>query len=112
MRFDVWDRLVGLHPHCAKKRPSHYDAALNARGSDGENPWADWVSQVEDDKGTQKTLRPPTPPAAPLTSSTVRLTHRGVSNFPLSSRIDLMSPLRRITQNMGQKMVCQCTEPP
>ncbi|MEC7765013.1 MAG: sulfatase-like hydrolase/transferase [Pseudomonadota bacterium] len=49
--FEVWDRLDGLHPAKGKKRPSHYNAYLNARGYDGDNPWEDWANATVDQNG-------------------------------------------------------------
>ncbi|MCB1389383.1 MAG: alkaline phosphatase family protein [Rhodobacteraceae bacterium] len=52
--FEPWDRLDGLHPHGSKKKPQHYNETLNRRGYDGDNPWADWVAQVEGSDGTPR----------------------------------------------------------
>lgn len=49
--FEVWDRLDGLHPTGGKKKPSHYNDYLRAKGYDSPNPWEDWANSGEDDKG-------------------------------------------------------------
>lgn len=51
--FEVWDRLDGLHPPQSTKRPTHYNANLNARGYEGENPWHHWANAVKGDDGEE-----------------------------------------------------------
>ena len=49
--YEVWDRLDGLHPAGGKKKPSHYNAYLNAQGYDGPNPWEHWANATQSAEG-------------------------------------------------------------
>ena len=37
--FEVWDKLDGIHPPGSRKKPSHYNDYLRARGFDSDSPW-------------------------------------------------------------------------
>ena len=50
--FEVWDRLDGLHPPKARKKPI-YNTYLNERGYPGDDPWHHWANAVEDEDGRE-----------------------------------------------------------
>jgi len=49
--FEVWDKLDGIHPPKAKKKPSHYNDYLRSKGFNGDSPWQDAAITVTDQNG-------------------------------------------------------------
>jgi arylsulfatase A-like enzyme len=49
--FEPYERDDGLVPTADSKRPTNYNAYLQQKGYDGENPWGDWANSGTDADG-------------------------------------------------------------
>lgn len=51
--FEYFDWLDGIHPPGSRKKPSHYNAYLNAQGFEGDDPWQHWTNDVQGAEGAE-----------------------------------------------------------